>query len=69
MLILCSRHRIDVFFDRIVMPALPLQRVGVHHALLDHLVLAERARLAEHLVDERRLAVVDVGDDGDVSDH
>ena len=32
------------------------------------LVLAERAGLAEHRVDERGLAVVDVGDDGDVAE-
>ena len=31
------------------------------------LALAEQAGLAEHLVDQRGLAVVDVGDDGDVS--
>ena len=34
----------------------------------DLLVLAEDAGLPEHRVDERRLAVVDVGDDGDVAD-
>ena len=34
----------------------------------DVLVVAERARLPEHRVDERRLAVVDVGDDRDVAD-
>ena len=28
---------------------------------------AERPRLAEHLVDERGLAVIDVRDDGDVA--
>jgi small GTP-binding protein len=36
--------------------------------LVDVLVLTERARLPEHLVDEGRLAVVDVGHDGDVAD-
>jgi len=36
-------------------------------ALLDALVGAERARLGQELVDERRLAVIDVGDDGDVA--
>jgi hypothetical protein len=48
-------------------PPLALERVGVHHPLLDDLVLAERAGLPEHLVDESGLAVVDVGDDGDVA--
>jgi hypothetical protein len=47
--------------------ALALQVVRVHHPLGDPLVLAERARLLQELVDERRLAVVDVGDDGDVA--
>ena len=46
---------------------LALQRVGVHHPLLHLLVLAEGARLAQHVVDQRRLAVVDVGDDGDIA--
>jgi hypothetical protein len=32
------------------------------------LVLAEDSRLAEHLVHQRRLAVIDVGNDGDISD-
>ena len=33
----------------------------------DDLAAAERARLLEEAVDQRGLAVVDVGDDGDVS--
>ena len=37
------------------------------HAVDDGLVRAERAGLAEHRVDERGLAVVDVGDDRDVA--
>ena len=48
--------------------ALALLVVGVEHALLDLLVLAEGVGGLEHLVDERSLAVVDVGDDGDVPD-
>ena len=54
--------------------ALALQVVGVEdEAVLaaDELVQllgAEQAGLAEHLIDQRRLAVVDVGDDGDVAD-
>src|SRR4030095_1165107 len=39
----------------------------VHRALVDVGVLGERVRLLEHGVDERRLAVVDVGDDRDVA--
>ena len=44
-----------------------LERVGVHDALFDDLVVAEGSGLAEHLVDEGGLPVVDVGDDGDVA--
>ncbi len=32
------------------------------------LVLAEGAGLLQHVIDQRRLAVVDVGDDGDITD-
>jgi len=47
--------------------ALALQVVRVHHALGHLLVLAEHARLAEQAVDEGRLAVVHMGDDGEVA--
>ena len=47
--------------------ALALDVVAVHHPLADVLVLGERPRLHEQLVDERRLAVVDVRDDRDVA--
>ena len=47
-------------------PLLALQVVRVHHTLDDLLVLAEDAALPQHCVDQRRLAVVDVGDDSDV---
>ena len=47
---------------------LPLQRVRVHHPLFDLLVGAERPGLPEHLIDQRGLAVVDVGDDGQIPD-
>ena len=49
-------------------PLLALEVHRVEHALGDVLVLAEGAGLPEHRVDERRLAVVDVGDDRDVAD-
>ncbi len=48
--------------------ALPFEVVAVHHPLLQMLVSGEHARLAQELVDQRGLAVVDVGDDGDVAD-
>ena len=47
---------------------LPLERVRVHDPVDHGFVLAERAGLAEHVVDERGLAMVDVGDDGDVAE-
>src|SRR6478752_8698985 len=47
---------------------LALEVTGVHRPLVHVLVLTERAGLPEHLVDEGGLAVVDVGDDGDVAD-
>src|SRR5205085_5327920 len=48
--------------------ALALEVVAVHDPLGDLLVLAEGAALAQQLVHPRGLAVVDVGDYGDVSD-
>ncbi len=46
---------------------LALQVARVHDPVDDGLVGAEGAGLAQHGVDERGLAVVDVGDDGDVA--
>ncbi len=51
--------------DRDALLALEIHRV--QHTLGDVLVLAKRPRLPEHRVHERRLAVVDVRDDGDVA--
>ena len=47
--------------------ALPLELVAVHGALGHALVGAERAALVQQRIDERRLAVIDVRDDGDVA--
>ncbi len=47
--------------------ALALQVVGVHDALDQVLVGAEGAALAQHGVNQRGLAVVHVGDDGDIA--
>jgi hypothetical protein len=47
--------------------ALTLQIVGVHDAVHDLLIVAEHAGLFEHLIHQRGLAVIDVGDYGDVS--
>ena len=46
--------------------ALALEVVRVHDALGDVLIAAENAALAQELVDQRRLAVVDMRDDRDV---
>ena len=48
--------------------ALTLERVGVERALLHDLTAAEGAGLREEPVDEGGLPVIDVGNDGDVSD-
>ncbi len=50
-------------------PALPLQRVRVHDPLFHLLVGAEGPGLPEHLIHQGGLAVVDVGDDGQIPDH
>ena len=47
--------------------ALPLDVVGVHHALRHLLVFAEHAALLEHFVHQRGLAVVNVRDNGNVA--
>ena len=47
--------------------ALTLELVAVHRALDHPLVRPERAALVQERVDERRLAVIDVRDDGDVA--
>src|SRR6185437_11596772 len=47
---------------------LALQVVGIHGALVHVLVLAHGASLFEELIHERGLAMVNMGDDGDVPD-
>ena len=48
--------------------AFALQGIGVHHPFLDDLVGTENPRLPEHGVNQGGLAMVDMGDDGDVAD-
>jgi hypothetical protein len=48
--------------------ALFLDRVRIHDAFAHLLVGRKGAGLLQQAVDQRRLAVVDVGDDGDVAD-
>ena len=47
--------------------ALFLEVVAVHHAFFDVLVGGERAGLTQQLVDQRGFAVVNVGDNGEVT--
>ena len=47
---------------------LALEVTAVHRPVGDVVVLAEGPRLPQHLVDQGGLAVVDVGDDGDVTE-
>ena len=46
--------------------ALEIHRI--HHALFNLLIGAKRARLAQQLIDQRGLAVIDVRNDGDITD-
>jgi hypothetical protein len=47
--------------------ALTLEVIGIHDSLGNLLVLAEGMRLAQETIHECRLAVVNVGDDRDIS--
>ena len=47
---------------------LTFERVGVHDSFGYDLIISKRARLAEHLVDEGGLPVIDVRDDGNITD-
>ena len=48
--------------------AFAFQVIGIHDALGHAFVRGKGAGLAQQLVDQRGLAVVDVGDDGDIAD-
>src|SRR4029077_1766395 len=48
--------------------SLAFQIVGIQRPLLHVLVLSHRARLLQELVHKRGLAMVDMGDDGNVAD-
>ena len=47
-------------------PALAFERIRVHHSHFNGLIFAEDMALLEHSIHESRLAVVNVGDDGDI---
>ena len=57
-----------MFLARIVMPRSRSRSLESRMQLADELAGAELAALAQQAVDQRGLAVVDVGDDGDVAD-
>ncbi len=48
--------------------AFAFEVVGIHDTFFDVLVVAEGVRLAQETVHEGGLAVVHVGDDGDISE-
>ena len=48
--------------------AFAFEGIGIEEGILLHLAVAEIAALAKQSIDEGRFAVVDVGDDGDISD-
>ncbi len=48
--------------------ALAFQIIGIHHPIDDFLVDTKDAALTEHGVDQGGFAVVDVSDDGDITD-
>ena len=47
--------------------AFPLQIIGVHHTLRNLLVRAKNAALLQELIHQGSLPMVDVGNDGDIS--
>ena len=57
-----------MFLARIVMPRSRSSSLESRMQLADELALAELAALAQQAIDQRRLAVIDVGDDGDIAD-
>jgi hypothetical protein len=67
MLMRQSPQRMAVFLARMVMPRSFSRSLESMTRSRQHGALAERVRLLQQLVDQRGLAVVDVGDDGDVA--
>ncbi len=62
-----SFHTTEVALARMVIPRSRSRSFEIHDPFGDPLVVAKRARLLQEAVDERRLAMVDMGDDGDVA--
>ena len=67
MLIRVSFHTTDGAFRQDGDPTLLLQVIAVQRPVRHLLMLAERPRLAEQLVHQRGLPVVDMGNDSDVT--
>ena len=61
-------HSTLVHLARMVMPRSRSRSLESMRALGHVLVLAHRTGLLQQLVDQRRLAMVDMGDDGDIAD-
>ena len=57
----------EQFLARMVMPRSRSMSPESNHAVHHGLVLAVDAALLEHFIDQRRLAMVNVRDDGDIS--
>ena len=57
-----------MFFARIVIPRSRSRSLESRICSPDQLRFAKPPALPQHAIDQRRLAVVDVGDDGDVAD-
>ena len=53
--------------DWILVLFLYLESLEVHDTIIDSLILAEGTALAKHNVHQRGLAMIDVSDDGDIS--
>jgi hypothetical protein len=45
-----------------------LERTRIHHTLWRHFARIERTGLSEELIDEGGLAMIDVRDDGDITE-
>ena len=48
--------------------SLPLDGTGVHDTFLNHLIITEGSALSQEFVDQCRLAVIDMSNDGNITD-
>jgi hypothetical protein len=47
--------------------AFAFEVIGIHHALFNVLIIAESMGLSQQTINERGFAMIDVGDNGDIS--